>query len=181
MSCAAVIEFQLADPRQNLPPHLARKRGESNFVAAFRRTYAENQGAGGIYARRFALSGYGIPDLVWMQPTHHISKTPASHDAVLTAFEMKLRDWKKALSQAHRYRYFSDFSIVVLPEAAIGRARDHVELFKHLGIGLWAFNPKTQALTECFTPRHTKAKNLGARTEAVSRILGKLKLRKTRK
>lgn len=43
MSSAAVIDFQLADPRQNLPPHLARKRGESNLIAAFRRTYREAQ------------------------------------------------------------------------------------------------------------------------------------------
>jgi hypothetical protein len=65
----------------------------------------------------FALQGYGIPDLITFAWSTQQNQTPALLLEVLrqklqrqqlTAFELKLRDWRKGLVQAYRYRYFCD-------------------------------------------------------------------------
>ena len=62
-----------------------------------------------------ALQGYGIPDLItfaWstqQNQTHALSLEALRQKLQrqqFTAFELKLRDWRKGLVQAYRYRYF---------------------------------------------------------------------------
>ena len=97
---------------------------------------------------------------------------------ILTAFEMKLKDWRKACSQAYRYSYFSDRAIVVLPPGTADRAEAYLHFFEKMGIGLWSFEPKTKRIEMRFTPTGTKARNPSAREKAVSRISGKINLGK---
>lgn len=178
MGNTSVIKFGAFNPRQNLPPAVARKMGEANFVAAFLRGFTaerEGQGAGG---RHFELAGYGIADFVWMdfeRRTGGVTSKP-----VLTAFEMKLKDWRRALSQAYRYSYFSDRAIVVLPTDVADRAQEYLDVFQRLGIGLWSYEAKTQDIDMRFTPTGTKAKNPVAHEKALDRISRKIKLRKRR-
>jgi len=70
------------------------------------------------------LQGYGIPDLITFAWSTDQNQAPVlSLEALrqklqrqqLTAFELKLRDRRKGIVQAYRYRYFCDRSIVVLP------------------------------------------------------------------
>ena len=175
------MDFRTFNPRRNLPPAVARKRGESNFVAAFQRHFTasrEGQGAGG---RHFDLAGYGIADFVWMDYGQHGKHADrAAREPFLTAFEMKLKDWRRALSQAYRYSYFSDSVIVVLPAAVADRAEGHLHVFQRLGIGLWSYEPKAENIDMRFTPTGTKAKNPVAREKALARISSKIKLRETR-
>ena len=67
-----------------------------------------------------------------------------------TAFELKLRDWRKGIVQAYRYRYFCDRSIVVLPGDVADRASKRLELFASLDVGLWSFDPDTNVITKYF-------------------------------
>jgi hypothetical protein len=93
---------------------------------------------------------------------------------------MKLKDWRKALSQAYRYSYFSDRSIVVLPTAVADKAQSYLHVFQRLGIGLWSYDPKAEKIDKRFTPSGTRARNSVARDKAMKRISCKVNLRKTR-
>jgi hypothetical protein len=179
MSSASVIEFGTYNPRRNLPPAVARKRGESNFVGAFQRDFTAERKGQGVGGRHFELAGYGIADFVWMD--YGRRDRPSADEEpkpVLMAFEMKLKDWRRALSQAFRYSYFSDQSIVVLPTAVADRAQGHLHVFERLGIGLWSYDPKAENIDMRFTPAATQARNPEAREKALNRISRKIKLRK---
>lgn len=59
----------------------------------------------------------------------------------ICAFEFKLRDWKRALYQAARYRAFSHRVYVVMPSNATKRPSEFVHLFHTFGIGLIEHDP----------------------------------------
>jgi hypothetical protein len=76
---------------------------------------------------------FGVPDLVVANTTddeRRASRVSAN------AFEMKLRNWKRALVQAYRYRAFADMSHVVLDGAYAARAIGSVRLFVRSNVGL---------------------------------------------
>ena len=154
-----------------------RKRGEANFVAAFERDFAEHCKGQGFGGRQFELSGYGIADFVWVEFGRK-QGTGLDDSAVLTAFEMKLKDWKRAVSQAYRYSYFADRTIVVLPDDIANRAEKHLATFERLGIGLWSYDPRVEGIEKRFTPGLGKAKNPKARTKAIERISRKINFAK---
>ena len=52
------------------------------------------------------------------------------------AIEAKLKNWKRALMQAYRYKWFADYSYVVLDHAHVKPALQNIELFKKYNIGL---------------------------------------------
>jgi hypothetical protein len=143
--------LQKHEPRKNLPPSISRKRAEANFLCSFERIFvAGHCQTKQITWRDFALQGYGIPDLItFAWSTHQDQATLLSLEALrqklqrqqLTAFELKLRDWRKGIVQAYRYRYFCDRSIVVLPGDVADRASKRLELFASLDVGLWSSIP----------------------------------------
>ena len=126
MTSNHLVRFRSSSPRKNLPPSISRKRAEANFLCSFERAFvAGHCQTKQITWRDFALQGYGIPDLItFAWSTDQNQATVLSLEALrqklqrqqLTAFELKLRDWRKGIVQAYRYRYFCDRSIVVLPE-----------------------------------------------------------------
>ena len=70
--------------------------------------------------------------------------TPAVR--VLTAVELKLRDWRRALHQAFRMQRSVDYSWVVLDSARAAPARRNVGDFRELGVGLATLNAGTREL-----------------------------------
>jgi hypothetical protein len=108
-------------------------------------------------------------------------RSGAAAGPFLTAFEMKLKDWRRAISQAYRYSYFSDRAIVVLPTEVADRAEGRLDVFRRLGIGLWSYEPRTKRIDMRFTPTATKAKNPSAREKALKRISRTVELRERRK
>jgi len=181
MTSATAIEFGSFNPRRNLPEAVSRKRGESNFVGAFQRFFTAGREGQGVGGRHFELAGYGIADFVWMEFGDHGNHADAAaNEPVLTAFEMKLKDWRRAFSQAYRYSYFSNRAIVVLPKNVANRANDHLDFFKRLGIGLWSYEPKSDIIDRVFTPPVARAKSPAAREKALSRISRTVELRKRR-
>lgn len=182
MKNAAEIKFGAFNPRQNLPSNIARKRGESNFVAAFQRMYISNQAGKGIGGRYFALSGYGIADFVWMD-LGGTTFQPLDENRVpkLFAFEMKLKDWKRALTQAYRYSYFADKSFVVMPPDVINSNKLNLELFRTLDIGFIIFDSKTSSISILHEPQNHKPRNTNAKLRAVGLFANRLKLRQENK
>lgn len=187
MRTQRTIRLTQADPRRNLPVETRIKRGESLFASAFRSAFikaAGQQGTGGI---EFALDGFGIADFIWItQISDHCLnrpeplKTPAksrpNDSARIIAFEMKIKDWRKGLSQAYRYAYFANQSILVLPPRAATLARSQLHLFRDLGIGLWSFDASSARLQKLHTPRSSRPKNQNARKRAIEILGRRLKL-----
>jgi len=52
------------------------------------------------------------------------------------AIEVKLKNWRRALRQAYRYKWFSEKSFVCLPEDNSTQAQQHLEMFQRLAVGL---------------------------------------------
>jgi len=52
------------------------------------------------------------------------------------AIEAKLKDWKRALKQAYRYKWFSNKSFVFLPLENIAVPRKNISLFQRYNVGL---------------------------------------------
>lgn len=61
-------------------------------------------------------------------------------DCEIWCFEGKLKDWKRALYQATRYRAFANRSFVVMPEQFIRSAEAQVDRFRSARIGLLALD-----------------------------------------
>jgi len=80
---------------------------------------------------------FGIPDVVIA-----FGKTTVLGKRILRtlAFEMKLRNWQRALIQAYRYAAFSHYSFVVLDEAFSAPALNNIDRFQKSNIGLITVN-----------------------------------------
>ncbi len=52
------------------------------------------------------------------------------------AIEAKLKDWKRALKQAYRYKWFADKSFVFLPIQNIDVPKENIDLFRRYNVGL---------------------------------------------
>lgn len=105
-----------------------------------------------IAIRELPIPGLGIPDFIVIEKKH-----PKKIDlAQIHSFEFKIKDWRKGLMQAHRYKYFSNTSILVIPSQAAQRAEKSILLFIKLGIGLWVFNAASCSVIKKFTPRPKK-------------------------
>jgi hypothetical protein len=187
-----MISFKVRHPRRNLPAAVSRKRGEANFVSAFGKAYIASVAAPGLGGREFALSGFGIADFVWIawnrpdSPDEGIALSVEKLKSMLvrhrlTAFEMKLSDWRKGLAQAYRYSYFADLAIVVIPPHLAATAKVGLELFRESRVGLWSFDPATGAIRKLFTPRSTGPRSPKAKAKALESIGRSLNFSQLRK
>jgi hypothetical protein len=57
------------------------------------------------------------------------------------AFEFKLTNWQRALSQAVRHQSFADKTMVIMPTPKEGVLRDSADAFRRLGVGSAVFDP----------------------------------------
>ncbi len=69
-------------------------------------------------------------------------------ETVISA-EAKLYDWQRALTQAYRYKRFSNFSFVLLPSDTAGRAIENIALFRRHDIGLVTLGPEGVVIHFC--------------------------------
>lgn len=68
----------------------------------------------------------------------HKKYVDALQDSI--AIEAKLKNWKRALQQAYRYKWFAKKSYVILPSENIKPALKRLDLFKKFGVGLASIN-----------------------------------------
>lgn len=96
---------------------------------------------------------FGIPDLViatfYNDNNNNICRLKSY------AFEMKLKNWKRALSQAFRYKAFVEYSYVILDENHINPALENIDLFKKSNIGLLGVSDKSEVFSY-YKPRAEK-------------------------
>jgi len=163
-----VAKLRFAEPCRNLPHHNGRKGEERLFTyrfaqayrAQFRALHHNTSKNRIVVAREIPANGYGIADLVaicWKSARNGKVESAAGFMAnrkpIIRAFEIKMRDWRKALRQANRYRFFAHAPVVVLPATNVTQALEHIETFRLLGVGLWSFDMKTNRIVPHFTPR----------------------------
>lgn len=68
------------------------------------------------------------------------------------AIEAKLKDWKRALKQAYRYRWFAEYSFVVLDDHYASPAIKNIDQFKKYNIGLATLN-KEGKIKRYYSPK----------------------------
>ncbi len=142
--------------------------------------------------RQIAINGFGIADMVavsWESNINRNNKKLISVEEFLLkfkptirAFEIKLNNWRKGMIQAHRYRYFANATILVLPMDRNSNALKHIETFKKIHVGLWSYDPSSKRILVHYTPRPSsvvemkhmiKAVHVMANTSKVLPILRK--------
>lgn len=162
-----IPKLKFSEPRHNLPGRKGVATQEDRFTIAFGRAYLKqaprihsNSKRSNIsLAREIPVNGYGIADLVavsWKPTRRRFSSLECfldEGDAVTRAFECKIKDWRAALSQAVRYRYFSHQAVVVLPTDACENALKFLDTFKKTKVGLWSFDPGSERIHVHHTPR----------------------------
>jgi hypothetical protein len=150
-----------SSPRKNFSNTRAGKRTESNFAISFARTFLSNSPHRPlVVARELSVNGYGIADLVCLMETRKSKRS-------LFAFEIKMSDWRKGLSQAYRYKYFADCAVVVLPMVDAGPAELYISTFRALGVGLWLFDKGSDKIRKTYTPRSQGPLNPSAKEKAL--------------
>ena len=94
---------------------------------------SEYEGWGSRWEGREVKGLFGIPDLLIAY-----GKVASNGQEIIQAiaFEMKIRNWKRALAQAYRYSAFAHYSYVILDEAFSVPARNNIDQFKKANIGL---------------------------------------------
>lgn len=151
MSTVREFRFKSYNTRRNLPVEVRRRRAEANFLGTFIRTVLQGFARPCVYGRNFPVPGCGVADLIVCELSEVSGGTADPDDLLLLAFEMKLLDWRKALQQAYRYRYYADVSIVVLPARAAARAIQSRHVFDALGVGLWTLDTSTRHISKHVT------------------------------
>lgn len=71
------------------------------------------------------------------------------------AIEAKLKDWRRALKQAYRYKWFAEISFVCLPESYIKSALTNLDEFKRYKVGLVQYS-LDNSLDVIYKPRSQK-------------------------
>ncbi|MBC8458911.1 MAG: hypothetical protein H8D67_13030 [Deltaproteobacteria bacterium] len=74
---------------------------------------------------------FGIPDLLTVK-----AKRNGSKNITTASFEMKLKNWKRALAQAFKYKAFSEFSYVVMDHYYARPPLNNIHKFQKANIGL---------------------------------------------
>jgi hypothetical protein len=175
MSAPREIRFNSFNTRRTLPEGVRRKRGEANFLGAFVRVITQVIPSTYAYGRNFPVPGCGVADLVLCELPETTEQGIDLEGLCLSAFEMKLLDWKRALQQAYRYRYYADQSIVVLPEGAAARAIQSGFLFDALGVGLWTLDRWTGIVRKHVAPASCERPlNAAKRDKAMSALRARL-------
>ena len=169
-----VPKLKFSEPCHNLPGRKGAATVEGRFTIAFMREYLaqsavihrRSRKTSLAFAREIPVNGYGIADLhvvAWDGMPNESFPDVESFVRVVhpctRAFECKLLNWRQAMAQAGRYRFFANQTFVVLPDEACGRALPYLATFKAIKIGLWGFNAETGNITVHHTPRPVTAKS----------------------
>ena len=184
-SFVGTCEFTL--PRANFGSRWTASNREEHFAHAFTKAYDSkyawiHSGSSKmhrLFAHEVPVNGFGIADLVTVSwDTKSVSPVLGESgtlddllalQSTVRAFEVKLSDWRRGLMQAHRYRFFSDAAILVIPDSKLPLAKKSLPTFRSLNVGLWGYNEISKAITKVLTPRPKRPTPNGHRAKAVER------------
>jgi len=167
LNTCRIYEYPFHNPQKNFSRGDTRSNPEDVFAEQFARAYCNKfkQIHSGIskdrtlFMREVPVYGNGIADLLvfsWantLTSSESIALDLQQLDPTVRAFELKLSDWRRGMMQAHRYKYFSHASILVLPRNKLKSVKSELNLFRKLRVGLWGFLPETGSITCFYTPR----------------------------
>ncbi len=88
---------------------------------------------------------FGIPDYIIMEKL-------IDNETLIVSLELKLNNWKKALTQAFKYRCFSNLAFVIIDADNIHAAIRNKSLFERYNIGLSSFD-KNGTLVNHYSPK----------------------------
>ena len=162
-----IYQHHSYSPQQNLSAKEAKQNPEAMFAEQFALAYKDkftkiHSGTSKwrtLFVREVPVFGNGIPDLLafsWFDDQSVNISTCLDLEKLnptVRAFEFKLSDWRKGLMQAHRYKYFSHASTLVLPCHKMRSVASQIEIFRKLRVGLWWFSTKNGTITCSYTPR----------------------------
>jgi len=162
-----IYECHSHNPQKNLSGEKRMQNPEAIFAEKFARSYSDRflhihsgtRKDNTLFIREVPVSGNGIADLVVFSWDRSLARQASTSlnleelDPTVRAFELKLSNWRKGIMQAHRYKYFSHASILVLPKNRVKSVQSELDLFRKLGVGLWGFAPETGSITCFYTPR----------------------------
>lgn len=98
---------------------------------------------------------FGIPDIM-------------VKDKQIISIEAKLKNWKRALEQAYKYRLFSEKSYVYMDEDYINAPLKNIENFKKFNIGLVGVSEKK--MTTYFEPKQEEPFSNEFHEEAIKKF-----------
>jgi hypothetical protein len=165
-----IYQHHSHNPQQNLSASVTKQNPEAKFAEQFALAYRDRftkihsgtSKSQTLFVREVPVPGNGIPDLLALSWSHDRGVQVSTCldleklDPIVRAFEFKLSDWRKGLMQAHRYKYFSHTSILVLPNHKMKSVEPQINLFHKLRVGLWGFSPETGTIACSYTPRPIK-------------------------
>lgn len=164
----SIPKVRFSEPKRNLPGRRGVTTLEDRFTIAFARAYlsqAPEMHRTSIYdsmavAREVSVNGYGIADMLavaWQSLAGEMFPTTEAFIEVARpctrAFECKLSDWRKAMSQATRYKFFAHQAFIVLPETVCANALPYIDTFRSIRVGLWSYSKETDRIRMHYTPR----------------------------
>lgn len=173
-----IPKFSFREPLLNLQKHVPSKMAESIFTLQFARAYLAqyknlHHGSSKLriaYSREIPINGFGIADFVavsWDElklPGACQRFTPDIFiklaEPTIRAFESKLKDWRRAMMQANRYKYFSNVVIVVMPADKCSKPLEYLNVFRAINVGLWGFDTDSNRIIPHFTPRSRAAMDI---------------------
>lgn len=84
----------------------------------------------------------------------------------IITIELKLKNWKRALAQAYKYKSFSDISYVCMDESNVSSVLNHLDMFEKYNIGLITIS-KSKKVKIVYKPNATEpyAKDLYEKVE----------------
>jgi len=95
---------------------------------------------------------FGIPDLV-IATSNPFQKSPVG--VMFLAFEMKLKNWKRALIQAFKYRSFAHKAYVLIDHAHVKPAKKNLHMFKRSNVGLLSIDDSGK-IKRHYQPRYRR-------------------------
>lgn len=178
-----IPKVKFYEPRKNLPGKASLTvTDESRFTLQFVRSYLNHfetlhhktTKTSIACAREIQINGFGIADFVAIawdatrleeKSSNHVLSSAEGYDSerfiasarpTMRAFEFKLSNWRRALMQASRYKFFANVSIVVLPIEKCDSPLKYLDTFKKVRVGLWGFEKKSNRIVTHFTPKPNK-------------------------
>jgi len=183
----SISVYGFTHPQANLPRIRKSLGSEAAFTEAFSEAYlkrahrlhSKSEKTEILVAREIPVNGFGIADMLsvaWKPSPMVLNECieveeVAAQRPTIRAFEAKLNDWKKGLMQAHRYSFFSDVSILVLPTKKIRNVLGNLGSFHKLRVGLWGFDEETDAIRAIYSPRPRQSYIEKHRLLALQRVL----------
>jgi len=178
-----IYQHHSYNPQQNFSARVTRQNPESKFAQQFtlaysdrfRKIHTRTSKWKTLFVREAPVFGNGIPDLLVLSwyPEQAVELSTFSDleklDPTVRAFEFKISNWRKGLMQAHRYKFISNVSILVLPNKKLKSVEPQIDIFRKLRVGLWGFSPETGVIVCFYTPRPIK-QQIAKHREKVIRV-----------